>query len=83
MPGLAEQRQAVQLAVDVVCGGVPDASEAGLVESVGPALPTFVVVTSPQLGRQMPTPENGPVSGVGDADGRSKSKARQGVPVDQ
>ncbi len=38
MPGHAEQGQAVQPAVDVVCGGVRDVGEAGLVESVGSAL---------------------------------------------
>ena len=83
MSGLAEESQAVQPAVDVVYGGVPDAGKAGLVESVGPALRTLVVVTSPQLGRQMPPPEDGPVSRVGDADGRCETKARQGVLIDQ
>ena len=69
--------------MDVVCGGVPDAGEPGLVESMRPALRTLVIVTSPQLGRQMPPPEDGPVSGIGDTDGRREAKARQGVLVDQ
>ena len=49
MPRLAEERQAVQAAVDVVCGGIPDSGKPGLVESMGPALRTLVVVASPQL----------------------------------
>ena len=34
MPRLADERQAVQAAVNVVCGGVPDSGKPGLVESM-------------------------------------------------
>jgi hypothetical protein len=50
---------------------------------VGPALRTVVIVASPQLGRQMPSPEDRPVGYVGDADRRCESEARDGVLVDQ